>query len=82
MNNSANCEVGAARDMPIPSTATNTGTNMIPPPIPKKLDTIPAPRLAAAATRADTVPTFALPRMFCLVAVYIATVIIKIPKST
>ena len=43
-----NCEVGAARFIEIPSATTINGTKIRPPPIPKRLDIIPAKKLAPA----------------------------------
>ena len=52
-----NCEVGAARFMDIPSTTTINGTKIRPPPIPNRLDIIPAKKLVPAektSKRRDT----------------------------
>ena len=52
-----NCEVGAARFIEIPSTTTINGTKIRPPPIPNRLDIIPAKKLAPAektSKRRDT----------------------------
>jgi len=43
-----NCDVGAARFIEIPSATTINGTKIRPPPIPKRLDTTPAKKLAPA----------------------------------
>ena len=43
-----NCEVGAARFIEIPSATTINGTKIRPPPIPNRLDIIPAKKLAPA----------------------------------
>jgi len=43
-----NCDVGAARFIEIPSATTINGTKIRPPPIPNKLDIIPAKKLAPA----------------------------------
>ena len=43
-----NCEVGAARFIEIPSATTINGTKIKPPPTPKRLDIIPAKKLAPA----------------------------------
>jgi len=43
-----NCEVGAARFIEIPSATTINGTKIKPPPIPNRLDIIPAKKLAPA----------------------------------
>ena len=44
----ASMEVGAARIIPMPTTATRSGTNTTPPPIPKNEDIMPAIKLAEA----------------------------------
>ena len=52
-----NCEVGAARFIEIPSATTINGTKIRPPPIPNRLDIIPAKKLAPAektSKRRDT----------------------------
>ena len=52
-----NCEVGAARFIDIPSATTINGTKIRPPPIPNRLDIIPAKKLAPAektSKRRDT----------------------------
>ena len=52
-----NCEVGAARFIEIPSATTINGTKIKPPPIPNRLDIIPAKKLAPAektSKRRDT----------------------------
>jgi len=43
-----NCEVGAARFIEIPRATTISGTKISPPPTPKRLDIIPAKKLAPA----------------------------------
>ena len=43
-----NCDVGAARFIEIPSATTINGTKIRPPPIPNRLDIIPAKKLAPA----------------------------------
>ena len=42
VDNSANCDVGTAEDIFIPMINTNKGTKSTPPPIPNKLEIIPA----------------------------------------
>ena len=45
-----NWDVGAAFFILIPIATTNKGTKIIPPPIPKKLEIIPAKKLAPIAS--------------------------------
>ena len=52
-----NCEVGAARFIEIPSATTINGTKIKPPPIPNKLDIIPAKKLAPAEKTSKIVDT-------------------------
>ena len=52
-----NCEVGAARFIEIPSATTINGTKIKPPPIPNKLDIIPAKKLAPAEKISKIVDT-------------------------
>ena len=52
-----NCDVGAARFIEIPSATTINGTKIRPPPIPNRLDIIPAKKLAAAEKTSKMVDT-------------------------
>ena len=52
-----NCEVGAARFIEIPSATTISGTKIRPPPIPNRLDIIPAKKLAPAEKTSRMVDT-------------------------
>ena len=56
-----NCDVGAARFIDIPSATTINGTKIRPPPIPNKLDIIPAKKLAPAEKISKRQTKFAVP---------------------
>jgi len=60
-----NCEVGAARFIEIPSATTINGTKIRPPPIPNRLDIIPAKKLAPAKKQAkDEIRLWVSPQSF------------------